>query len=203
MPYHPKMPSDPELFAAWCEGDNNAGNALLRGQFRRLYCFFNNKAGDSTEDLIQQTMMACMQARTRLRDHSSFRAFLLGVARNKLYDFLRAQARSPVDFGVSSVHDLQPSPSSVVARDREHVTVLESLQSLSVNLQVVIELHYWDELTIREVAEVLDLPQGTVKSLLRRGREALGRELRRRTGPHAELMAAMQRNRPGSSEGVS
>ena len=190
------MSSDAELFAAWCEGDNKAGNDLLKGHFERLLCFFNNKAGDHTEDLIQQTMMACVQSRARLRDHSSFRAFLLRIARNKLFDFLRSQSRSRVDFGVSSIHDLQPSPSSLVAKDREHVTVLESLRCLPVNLQMVLELHYWDELSVREVAEVLELPEGTVKGQLKRGREALGRELRRRTGPHAELVVAMQRSRP-------
>ncbi|MCH9683845.1 MAG: sigma-70 family RNA polymerase sigma factor [Deltaproteobacteria bacterium] len=191
------MPSDAELFAAWCEGNDKAGNALLRGHFPRLYCFFHNKAGDHTEDLIQQTMLACVQARGRLEDHSSFRAFLLRIARNKLYDFLRANSRNRVDFGVSSVHDLRPSPSSLVARDQEHVRVLESLQALPVDLQVVIEQHYWDELTVREVAEVLEIPTGTVKSLLRRARQALGSELRRRTGPHAELVGAMRRCRPG------
>ncbi len=194
--YHLRVSSDAQLFAAWCEGDNKAGNDLLKGQFQRLLCFFNNKAGDHTEDLIQQTMMACIQAKAQLRDHSSFRAFLLRIARNKLFDFLRAQSRNPVDFGVSSIHDLQPSPSSLVAKDREHVTVLDALRSLPVNLQMVLELHYWDELAVREVAEVLELPEGTIKGQLKRGRDALGRELRRRTGPHAELVAAMQRSRP-------
>lgn len=188
--------SDAELFAAWCEGDNKAGNTLLGSHFSRLYCFFHNKAADQTEDLIQQTMIACLEARTHVRDHSSFRAFLLGIARHKLYDFLRGAARSRTDFGVSSIRDLRPSPSSMLARDRAQITVLESLQALPVSLQVVLELHYWDELRVRELADVLEVPEGTVKSQLRRGREALAKELRRRTGPHAELTGALRRCRP-------
>ena len=194
--YHLHVSSDAQLFAAWCEGDNKAGNDLLKGHFGRLLCFFKNKAGDHTEDLIQQTMLACVQSRSKLRDHSSFRAFLLRIARNKLFDFLRSQSRNAIDFGVSSIRDLQPSPSSAVAKDREHITVLDALQSLPVNLQTVLELHYWDDLNVREVAEALELPEGTVKGQLKRGRDALGRELRRRTGPHAELVAAMKRSRP-------
>src|SRR5690606_22274340 len=51
--------------------------------------------------------------------------------------------------------------------------LFEALRHISVDLQLVLELHYWEGMSTRELSVVLELPHGTVKSRLRRAREAL------------------------------
>ena len=163
---------DTELLTAWCAGDDAAGDQLLRSAFPRLYRFFFNKIGDDSSDLIQQTMLACVEHRDRLASCVSFEAYLLRIARNKLYDFLRKRSRSREDTGqdLPSVQELKTSMASLLGRKARDRKILTTLRHLPVNLQVVLELHYWSDLTTSEVAEVLEVPLGTVKTRLRRAR---------------------------------
>jgi RNA polymerase sigma factor (sigma-70 family) len=167
--------SDEELLRAWAEGDEGAGASLLRRHFDALYRFFRTKAPDDYEDLIQTTMLECVRAKTRVRGDAPFRAFLLGVARNCLLHHFRSRFRDrlELDSSRSSVADLDPRPSTVAARNAEQAQLLEAMRQIPLDLQVVLELHYWEELGTRELAVALEIPQGTVKSRLRRAREAL------------------------------
>ena len=165
--------NDAELLQAWCAGDEDAGDRLLRNVFPRLYRFLFNKIGDDTQELIQQTLLACVENRDRLRECVNFEAYLLRMARNKLYDFLRKRERSREELPgeLPSVHDLKTSVASLLGREARETMVLSTLRRLPVDLQVVLELHYWSELTTREIADVIEVPTGTVKSRLRRARE--------------------------------
>ncbi len=77
------------------------------------------------------------------------------------------------------MEDLGTSPSQLVARHKEHTLLLAALRRIPLELQITVELHYWEELTTSELSQVMDIPHGTVKSRLRRAREALCRELGR------------------------
>ncbi len=176
------MPSsDFELLDAWRGGDRGSGDQLFQRHFDCLFRFFQSKVGGEAEDLIQQTLLACVEDRERFRQATSFRAYLLGVARNKLYMFFRAR-KPGADLSVSSVEDLGMSPRGVAAERQEHRLLLAALRRLPLELQLAVELHYWEELSGPELAEILELPEGTVRSRLRRAREALTEQL--------ELLAA-------------
>jgi RNA polymerase sigma factor (sigma-70 family) len=166
------MPSDSVLLAMWCEGDEDAGDRLLRSVFPRLYRFLFNKVGDDTGEIIQQTMLSCVEHRDKLASCIDFEAYLLRMARNKLYDFLRKRGRAREDLPgeLPSVRELRTSMASLLGRQTREAHVLSALRSLPVDLQVVLELHYWNELTSAEIADVLEIPVGTVKSRMRRAR---------------------------------
>lgn len=171
---NPETPmDDAELLRAWCAGDEDAGDRLLRNVFPRLYRFLFNKIGDDTQEVIQETLLACVERRDLLRECVNFESYLLRMARNKLYDFLRKRGRSREEphGELPSVHDLKTSVASLIGREAREIRVLSTLRRLPVDLQVVLELHYWSELTTREIADVVDIPTGTVKSRLRRARE--------------------------------
>lgn len=174
---------DQELLQAWTGGDDAAGERLYRRHFDALYRFFRTKVPEDYEDLIQTTMLECVRSRDRFRGDAPFRAFLFGVARNCLLHHLRSRFRDRLDFDASrsSMADLDPRPSTIAARNAEHHRLFEALRHLPVDLQTVLELHYWEDMSTRELAVMLDLPQGTIKSRLRRGREALREVLERMT----------------------
>ncbi len=167
-------PSDYAQLAAWRAGDSAAGQALLRAHFTRLYLFFSNKVSGDVSDLVQQTLLGCVEGRDRVREDGSFAAFLLGVARHRLYDYYRARARDPQQpIGEVPAASLGPSPTSLVARKQNQRQLLAALRTIPLELQVVLELHYWEELSTADLAVALGVPQGTVKSRIRRAREAL------------------------------
>ncbi|MEM9459032.1 MAG: RNA polymerase sigma factor [Myxococcota bacterium] len=166
---------DFELLDRWRKGDPAAGNQLLKRHFDALYRFFTNKVADHADDLIQATMMACVRGRDSFRKECGFRAYLFVVARHEFYRFIKKNHRSREVFdpSLTSVADLAPSPSMAVAKHKEQRLLLLALRRIPMDLQIVLELHYWEDLSTRELAEVMEIPQGTVKSRLRRAREAL------------------------------
>jgi len=170
---------DEALLSAWCEGDQDAGDRLLGNAFPRLYRFLFNKIGDDTGEVIQQTLLACVEHRDKLASCINFEAYLLRMARNKLYDFLRKRGRSREELPsqMPSVHDLGTSMASVLGRHDREAAVLRALRSVPIDLQVVLELHYWSERSTREISDVLEIPVGTVKSRLRRARAEFERIL--------------------------
>lgn len=171
------MEGDFELLAAWQAGDKAAGNRLVRRHFSSLYRFFRSKLEDGVEDLTQQTLLALVEGRDRYREDGSFRAYLFGIARRQLLMSLRSRYRSQRVFSLAetSIQDLggstDNSPSKVVAQHWEQRILLSALRSLPVDFQIVVELHYWEGMTVVEIAEVIEVAEGTVKSRLSRARD--------------------------------
>lgn len=165
--------SDADLLDAWRSGDAAAGRELFERHGTAVQRFFRSKLGPEREDLIQRTFVACLESRDRVREGASFRGFLLAIARHKLYDHLE-RAAGRFDPLTSTAADLgATSPSEAVARDEQTRAVLDAMQSLPLELQLVLELHYWEELDTAEIARVLDIPRGTVKTRLLRARTRL------------------------------
>jgi len=171
---------DGQLLDAWRSGDAAAGRELFRRHAPSVQRLFRSKLGPEREDLIQRTFLACLESRDRVRDGASFRTFLLKIARHKLYDHLDRMQGPAGRFDplTSTAADLvAPSPSAVLAKQESHTHVLAAMQRIPIDLQLVLELHYWEELDTAAIAEVLEIPRGTVKTRLMRARERLRTEL--------------------------
>jgi RNA polymerase sigma factor (sigma-70 family) len=170
------MSDDATLFAAWCDGDLEAGAELFDRHYEAVARFFHNKAADMVAaDLVQNTFLACVEARTRFRGESGFRTFAFAVARNVLHNSYRAM-RGPaglVDFGDVSVCDLAPGASTELRAHERRGLLLGALRRLPIECQEVIELLYWEQLSVAQIAEITESPVGTVKTRLRRGRRLL------------------------------
>jgi RNA polymerase sigma-70 factor (ECF subfamily) len=167
--------SDVELLTLWRAGDERAGNALVRRHFAALYRFFRNKVDESPKDLMQRTFLTCVEVLDRVPDDISFRTYLLGIARNKLLHHWRGQERQrrAMRTAASLDRDVPGSPSWAVALAQEQRLLLRALRRLPLDLQITLELFYWEELAVGEIARVVDIPAGTVKSRLHRARELL------------------------------
>jgi RNA polymerase sigma-70 factor (ECF subfamily) len=162
------------LLDDWRGGDLEAGRELFDRHIGAVSRFFRNKVGAEVEDLIQATFLACAAARDRLRDGGGFRTYVLRVARSKLYKHW-AKARPTLDIDAMSVSiaDLTASPSVIIAKAERDSALLAALRQLPLELQSLVELHYWEGLTTAELSEVLEIPQGTVKTQLFRARAQL------------------------------
>ena len=169
--------ADLALLEAWREGDGAAGERLFARHFKPIYRFFRSKLDDATaEDLTQATFTACVDGRDRFKGHSSFRTYAYAVARNQLYMHLRKKGRGEKVFSPesASVADFGPSPGTMAAAKQEQKLLFEALRRLPVQMQIAIELYYWEGLSTVELAAVLDVAEGTARSRLARAREKLG-----------------------------
>ena len=168
-------PTDLALLTAWRNGDGAAGELLFVRHFRALYRFFETKFSAEADELVQATFLACVRAKERFHEGSSFRAYLFTVARHELYRVVeeRQRARGRIDFGVSSVAELVPTPGTRLDVRHERVRLLEALRALPVDVQMLLELHYWQEVGIRELAAIFDAQEVTIRSRLHRARAAL------------------------------
>ena len=115
-------------------------------------------SGPDAEDILQETYLAAYQAFPRLKDEAAFRPWLLSIARNKWRDWYRKKARSP-----ETPMDQLPD---VVAEAPPDTAVEETLARLSDRDARMLRLFYLERLPQRQIATLLSIPEGTVKSRL-------------------------------------
>lgn len=187
-------PADEDLLLSWRHGSRQAGELLFDRHYRTVRRYFSNKVpAAATRDLVQETFLACVEAYARLRDHSSFRGYLLGIAHHVLVDYLRARSRhgQASDLDDLILADLQPAGEDAIAAKRERRVLLRALRRLRFPLQVVLELRYWESMSDHEIAEILDEPLGTIKTRLRAGKRALEEQVARLTSTPEELRSTL------------
>lgn len=169
------MSGEEQLLRRWSEGDEQAGRTFVERHFDDVFRFVRGKLATGAEDITQQVFARCAEQPERFRGDGSPRAYVLGIARRVLWNHFRSERRRAGALDKDPiVHAPAPrSPSSLV-RAREEVRVLHAaLQTLPLDLQILIELQYWEGLTMQDIAHVLEIPPGTVKSRLARAREQL------------------------------
>lgn len=183
--------TDEQLLVAWRDGEADAGSELLRRYFRPLYDFFSTKVDRNVDDMIQRTLLACVEARDRVRDAPNFRAFVYGVARHELFRHFRLARRKLDDDDPPSIADLGRSPSQHVARRIEVRLLGRAMAQIPVDLQIALELFYWEEMSGSEIAAVLEIPQGTIRTRLRRARQLLSERIAELAETPAEFESTM------------
>jgi RNA polymerase sigma factor (sigma-70 family) len=166
---------DITLLTEWRAGNSGAGELLFLRHFRPVYRFFETKFPADADELVQSTFLACVGAKHRFTEGSSFRAYVFTVARHTLYRAIgdRQRALGRIDFEVSSIEQLVPTPGTCMDGRRERVQLLEALRSMPVDVQMLLELHYWQGVGIGELAVIFEATAVAIRSRLHRARAAL------------------------------
>lgn len=154
--------SDPrQLLVRYCrEGDQSAFTAFYRQQATRLWRFLvaRGSTPDAAYDLLSTAFMRFTEA--VCKDPRAPVALLYRIAVNAQIDSYRRRSASPIAYD-GELAEQQPEAVSPPADEHEHVRAL--LKTLPPDEQNLLLLRYWIGLTHKEVAEILDLPQGTVR----------------------------------------
>ena len=182
---------DPDfsLVSRCLRGDEPAWEELVRLHTRRVYglCFRFTGSGSEAQDLTQEVFLRVFRTLKTFRStEGSFATWLARVTRNLLIDNYRRTRQERV---TDSIEEQLPMleqtvshasrPDGLVA-GREASEILQAaLQKLSPELREAVILRDLQEMEYREIAEILHIPEGTVKSRLNRGRGELARVLRR------------------------
>lgn len=182
--------TDLELLDAWGAGDVQAGQALVKRHYQRVYLFFYGKVGaEVSEDLTQTTFETLCQRREDFRGDSTLRTFLFGIARWKLVRHFERRRTTQQPFAPleDSIHDpdLERSMTSLFAAREREMLLVQALRRIPLDDQLLLELKDYEGMTARELAEVFEVPPGTIASRLLRARERLTKAARRlTTHPH-------------------
>lgn len=175
------MEDEDVLFHAWRQGDKRAGEALFRRMVPLLHRYFVNKVDSpvDVEDLIQRTMLGCLEGRERV-ESELLRPYLFGVARNLLRKHW-SQRRNHREEDIDEVPlvELGAGPSTAFARGVEQRLMLEALRKIPLRDQEVLEAHYWEGLTGRELALLFATNENTLRNWIRVAKQRFGKELRR------------------------
>ncbi len=167
--------SDYELYQRAIAGCRESWRILTQRHYEGIRRFFVNKVVDQAEafDLIHDTFEGCFRSRG-FRGDSLFRTYLYGIATNVLRRYYRAKTRRRCDPFHSSVHAMSPPVSPVSYEDLEEVKVLfAALRRIPLEAQILLEAYYWENLKTPELAQILQLPQPTVRRRLADARRML------------------------------
>lgn len=172
-----------ELLAVRCQlGERDAFEELIGRWNEPLWRYLRRLAStdDTATEMLQDVWLRVIRGISRLRDGSKLRSWLFGIARRVAMDRLRAQYAAPPSTDID-LHDV-PSASDTDGLEDDLAAMHVELARLPVVEREVLTLFYLKELSLTDVAEVLGVPVGTVKSRLFRARRMLRNELTSNTG---------------------
>ena len=177
-------------------GDAAAWEEIVQRYHRRIYniCYRFAGSGDDAQDLTQEVFIKMYRTLNSYDvDRGAFMTWVTTVTRNLLVDHFRKtkQERLTDSLDTTSsghedtmplseqIQDRGPSPDSRVQSREAKETVHQALQKLSPELREAVILRDLQDMDYREIATVLKVPEGTVKSRINRGRAELARLLQR------------------------
>jgi len=181
---------DQPLVSRCLDGDEAAWEELVRQHTRQVYglCFRFTNSAQEAQDLTQDVFLRVFKTIKTFRSaEGSFHTWLARVTRNLLIDHYRRTRQERVTDSIEEqLPMLQEKGGSAAARPDQALAGQEAgeilqatLQKLSPDLREAVILRDLQEMEYREIAEVLDIPEGTVKSRINRGRAELARLLRK------------------------
>ena len=169
IPLRLSTQSDEQLMQRASCGSDRAFEELYNRHARRLQGFFVRRLGDGelAADLMHDTFLRLYDARERYREGQSFRAWLYTIAYNLCKNYARMTHPHPLPIREGSDYpdddaDVEVELDAAILHD----ALREVLQRLPEPYAMLFSLHYEEELTIPQIAQITSLPEGTVKSRL-------------------------------------
>jgi RNA polymerase sigma-70 factor (ECF subfamily) len=166
------------------DGDTAAFGELVERHQTRIYAVCLRILADPEEarDAAQDAFITAFRKLRQFRGDAAFTTWLHRIAVNACYDALRRAKRRPLPHAVDTAVDdrtPEPGPPSPDPADEiaGTVDVIRALASIPEDFRVVLVLADVEDLPYEEIARALEIPVGTVKSRVHRGRIALGRAL--------------------------
>lgn len=159
------------------QGDEEAFEKLFRCYALRIFRFALGYLNDGSlaEEVVQETMIAVWKGAKHYKEQSQVSSWILGIARNKALDRARARQREPellqekLDRRASS----RATPEQIAQRETQIERVRRALEKLSPEHREVMLLAFYNDLSYSEIAQILNCPEGTVKSRVYYAKEQL------------------------------
>jgi RNA polymerase sigma-70 factor (ECF subfamily) len=170
---------DEDLVRRAVAGETAAFGVLVERHQRRVYNLALRMTGreEDARDVTQEAFITALRKLSSFRGDAAFTTWMHRVTVNACYDLLRKRSRSPLLDRVDD-HEPEPPPAPDHAYTSDlSIDVQRALLAVPEDYRAVMILHDVQDLPYEEVAEIVGVPVGTVKSRLHRGRIALARAL--------------------------
>ena len=160
-----------EILVMDCQsGRVKALEVLVTRWQKRLWQYAYNLTGDTDAawDITQESWLGIIKGLRKLQDPANFKAWAYRITTNKSIDWIR-KSKAVKQIGIEEIQDHQH-------KAKKDCGLKELLDKLDVRKRVVLNLYYFEQLSIPEISAALKIPKGTVKSRLDSARKEL-REL--------------------------
>jgi RNA polymerase sigma-70 factor (ECF subfamily) len=184
-------PDTTETLVQRCvEGDQSAWDLIVSQYWRKVFNVAYKFVGkhDEAEDLTQDIFLKIFKSIGTFDRRANFQTWLISVSRNLCIDHYRSVRKERQTIN----RDVDAIDVSVVSHDQNQLEALEqrdrvallrkALASLPETLRTAVRMRDLQELSYQEIARELDLPEGTVKSRINRGRAELARQIKKLRG---------------------
>ena len=140
--------------------------------FRIAYLYVKNEA--DALDIVQDTIYEAFISIKQLKDPSYFSTWISRILINTSLDFIKKNSRvMPMSIG-----DKTPHQETLPLEDK--LVLVEAIERLEIQYKTVIIFRYYKDLSIKQIAEILECPEGTVKTRLHRAVHQLKLDLKER-----------------------
>lgn len=126
------------------------------------------KNEDDVCDAIQEALVSAYTNIQKLNETKYFSTWIMRILINKCYDIIAKNKRHGTDIDLEEVHMIQ-----TVDKYESDSIVSKVLNDIDVDLKKIAVLYYYDGFSVKEISEIIDIPEGTVKSRLSRARNKL------------------------------
>ena len=187
-------PTDDELVAAAQSGDRAALDTLLRRHLDLIHAVCSRLAGNPADaaDATQEALIAIVRGLPRFDQRAAPRTWMYRVATTACLDELRRRGRRP-RLGLDDAMAERADPAPPLDRSvTDRLTLDDALARLPEEFRVAVVLRDVQCMDYAQIAEVLQIPIGTVRSRIARGRQALAADLR----GNQDRSGQRQRERP-------
>ena len=199
------LPEEDDLITGLCHGDDDAYEVLIQRYQQPVYnlvCRLLNDPSDAS-DIVQEVFLKIFRNIRSFRHGSSLKTWIYRIAVNEAYNHRRwfsRHQRQEVAFGqddsapayADSFADPSRSPFDEASGHETRALVEAALEKLNPKFRAAVVLRDIEDLSYEEIAVVLEVSLGTVKSRILRGREALRRILEGRLEPEANMQWSAQ-----------
>jgi RNA polymerase sigma-70 factor (ECF subfamily) len=173
--------SDEALIGRIATGDKLAMQVLFARHHVRVYRFVLRLVRNETtaEDLISDVFLDVWRQADRFEGRSAVSTWLLSIARFKALSALRRRPDQELDDETAAaIEDPSDDPEVALEKKDKSALIRKCLTGLSAEHREIIDLVYYHEKSIEEVAEIVGIPENTVKTRMFYGRKKLGELLK-------------------------
>jgi RNA polymerase sigma-70 factor, ECF subfamily len=158
--------NDRALLSQVASGDKGAMKRLYERHHASLLVFVESRLRDPAEafDVVQDTFLDVWRSAARYEDRSSVKTWIFSIARNKTIDRFRRKGREvPLEEDFDPP-DLSPNPQAVAEAASDAAEVRACIGKLSPAHARVVRLAFYEDLGYAEIAEIEQVPEGTIKT---------------------------------------
>lgn len=178
--------SDNRLIENFFSGDETAFNDLVKKYLKPVYNFLYQFVSDREilDDITQDTFIKAWKNLEKFDQDRSLKTWLFTIAKNTAYDYLKKKKTIPFSFfkndeGYSKLEEISEDkilPDEFLMRTDSAEIIEKKLEKIPIHYRIILVMHYKDDFSLHEIAQILDIPYNTVKSQHQRGLKILKNE---------------------------